>query len=37
MPYYHVDDDLSKAWGIDSNLDRFIIDYFGELIDDDKD
>ena len=36
MPHYHVDDDLSKAQGINSNLDRFIIDHFCEPIDNDK-
>ena len=37
ISHYHVNDDLSKAKSIDSNLDRFIINYFYELIDDDKD
>ena len=37
MPHYHINDDFSKARGIDGNLDRFVIDYFCEPIDDDKD
>ena len=37
MPYYHVDNNLSKTWGINSNLDRFLMDYLCEPIDDDKD
>ena len=37
MPYYYVEDDLSKAQGIDGNLDRFIIDHLDELINNDKD
>ena len=37
MPYYHVNDDFSKAQGIDNKLDRFIINYFHESIDNNKD
>ena len=36
MPYYYADDDLSKAQGIDSNFDQFVIDYLCEPIDNDK-
>ena len=36
MPYYQVDDDLSKARGVDGNLDWFVINYLCELIDNDK-
>ena len=36
MPYYYVDDDLGKAWGINNNLDWFIIDDLCELVDNDK-
>ena len=37
MPHYHVNNDLSKARGIDDNLDRFVVNYFCESIDDNKD
>ena len=37
MLYYHVDDNLSKAQGVNGILDRFIINYFRELINNDKD
>ena len=37
MPYYHIDNDLSKAQNIDSDLNWFFMDYFHQLIDDDKD
>ena len=37
MPYYHIDNDLSKARGIHGNLDQFIIDHFDESIDNDED
>ena len=37
MPYYYVNNDFSKAWGIDDNIDQFIIDYFCEPINNDKD
>ena len=37
MPYYHVDDDLNKAWSIDSDLDWFVMNYLYMPIDNDKD
>ena len=37
MPYYHVDNDFSKAQGINGNLDRFVIDHLCKPINDDKD
>ena len=37
MPHYHVNDDLSKAWGVDGDLDWFVMNYLCEPIDDDKD
>ena len=37
MPHYHINDDFGKAQDINGNLDRFIIDYFYESIDNDKD
>ena len=37
MPHYYVDNDFSKAWGIDGNFDWFIIDYLCKSIDNDKD
>ena len=37
MPYYHVDDDLSKARGVDSDFDWLVMNYFYESINDDKD
>ena len=37
MSYYHVDDDLSKARGVNADLDWLIINYLCELIDDNKD
>ena len=37
MPYYHVNDDFSKAWGVDGNLDWFVVNNLYKLIDDDED
>ena len=37
MPYYYIDNDFSKAKGIDSDLDWFIINHLCELINDDED
>ena len=37
MPHYHIDDDLSKAQGIDSDLDWLVMNYLYEPIDNDKD
>ena len=37
MSYYHIDDNFSKAWSVDGNLDWLIINYFYEPIDHDKD
>ena len=37
MLHYHVDDNFSKAWGINGNLDRFVIDHLCKPIDNDKD
>ena len=37
MPYYHVDDNLNKAWGIDGDLDWLVINHFCKPIDNDKD
>ena len=37
MPHYYINNDFSKAYGIDDNFDQFVIDYFYELIDNDKD
>ena len=36
MPHYHIDDDLSKAQGVDGDLERLVINYFRELVDNDK-
>ena len=37
MLHYYIDDDLSKAQDINGNLDRFVIDYLCESINNDKD
>ena len=37
MPHYYVDDDLSKARGVDGDLDWFVMNHLCEPIDDDKD
>ena len=37
MPHYHVDDNLSKARGVDGDLDWLIMNHFCELIDNDED
>ena len=37
MPYYYVDDDLSKAQGIDGDLDWLVMNHFFEPMDDNKD
>ena len=37
MPHYYIDDDLYKAWGIDTNLDWLIIKKIYKLIDNDED
>ena len=37
MPYYYVDDNLNKAWGINKNLDWFIINYLCKPINNNKD
>ena len=37
MPYYHGDDDLSKTWSVNSDLDWLVINNLCEPIDDDKD
>ena len=37
MPYYYVDDDLSKARGVDGDFDWFVMNNLCEPIDNDKD
>ena len=37
MPYYHVDDNLSKARGVDGDLNWLVMNYLCESIDNDKD
>ena len=37
MPYYHINDDLSKTRGVDGDLDWLVINYLYEPIDNDKD
>ena len=37
MPHYYVDDNLSKARGVDSDLDWFVMNHLYEPIDDDED
>ena len=37
MSHYHVNNDLSKAQGVDSGLDSFVMNHLYEPIDDDKD
>ena len=37
MSYYHIDDDLSKARGVDGDLDWFVMNHVCEPIDNDQD
>ena len=37
MSHYYVDTDLCKAWGIDSDLDWFVINYIYKPINDNED
>ena len=37
MPHYHVNDNLSKARGVDGDLDWLIINHLCELIDNKRD
>ena len=37
MPYYYIDNDFNKAWGINNNLDQFVMNQLCEPIDNDKD
>ena len=37
MPHYHVNDDLSKTWGIDGDLDWLVMNNLYEPIDNDED
>ena len=37
MPYYHVNDDFSKAQGIDGDLNLLVMNYFYEPVDNDED
>ena len=37
MPYYHDDDDFSKAQGVDGDLDWLVMNHFCEPIDNDED
>ena len=37
MPYYYVYDNFSKIYGLDNNLDRFVIDHLCEPINNDED
>ena len=36
MPYYYVDDDLSKAQGVNGHLDWLVMNHLCELVDNDK-
>ena len=36
MLYYHIDNDLSKAWGVDSDFDWFVMNHLFKPIDDDE-
>ena len=36
MPHYYVDNDLSKARGVDGNLDWLVMNHFCELVDDNE-
>ena len=37
MLHYHINNNFSKVWNINNNLDQFIIDHLCEPIDNDKD
>ena len=37
MPYYHVNDNLSKVRGVDADLDWLVINYFCEPVNADED
>ena len=37
MPDYHIDDDVSNAWGVNGDLEWLVMNYFCELIDNDED
>ena len=37
MPHYHIDDNLTKAQGVNGDLDWLVIDNLCKPIDDDKD
>ena len=37
MHYYYVNNDLSKARGVDADFDWFVMNHLCELIDDDED
>ena len=37
MPYYNVNDDFSKAEGVNDDLDWLVMNHFHEPVDDDKD
>ena len=37
MPHYHVDNYLSKAQGIDGDLDWLVMNHLCEPVDDNKD
>ena len=36
MPHYYVNDDLSKAWGVDGDLDCFVINHLCEPVNNDN-
>lgn len=37
MPYHNVNNNFYKARGINSNLNQFVVDYFYESINNNKD
>ena len=37
MPHYYINNDPSKAQGVDGDLDWLIMNHFHELVNDDKD
>ena len=37
MLYHYIDNNFCKAWGIDGDLDWYVINHFCEPIDDDED
>ena len=37
MPHYHFDDDLNKVRGINGDLDKFVMNYLCEPIDNNED